>query len=328
MLKAYRKLFYIIGIFLIFVICTFFIKRYFKPFFVILLLLFLCTPIYRFLCRNKLFNNKFSALISLIFVNLMFFLTIILLSNYAIEKIIYFIKSDYKNFYDNFNYFINALSVKFNIDLNGYINNLMNRYFDNNNSVTIRQGALYTTDGIFAYFIGNLAAYFILSDKKSILNLIEQLFPKDKVKLFRTKLIDIERMVFIELRLVLITTIETILGLWCLGVENCLILGIICGILDMLPYVGTILVFFPLMIYNVMEKKYIIALAIMLLYILIAINRQIMEAKFLSVNLNIPPLYIIISMYVGIKLFGLIGLFMGPLYVISVKEIIFNNKYN
>lgn len=326
MLKAYKKLIYTVAIFFIFILCTFFIKKYFKPFFVILILLFLCTPIYKFLYRRKIFGSKFSALISLVFVNLLFFLVIILLSNYAIGKLISFFRSDYQSFYKNFIAFTETVSNRYNIDLKSYINVLSEKYLNFNDTNTIKQGALYTTDGLFAYFIGNIAAYFILSDRNSILNLLLELFPRDKVKLFRIKIMDIERMVLVELKLVLITTVETILGLWCLGVENCVILGVFCGILDILPYVGTILVFLPLMLYNVMEKRYIIALAILLLYILIAVNRQIMEAKFMSMNLNIPPIYIIISMYVGIKLFGLIGLFMGPLYVLSVKEIIFSNK--
>ena len=322
MLSAYKKLINCLILLIIFIICTFFIKRYFKPFFIILLLIFLCTPIYMFLYKKVKFGRKVSATISIILINLIFFFIIFLISDYAYGKIALFLKNDYESFYRKLIAFLKYISIKFNIDLNSILNKLSTKYTSFSDESALRKGAIYTTDTIFAYFIGNIAAYFILSDKKSSFSILNELFPKEKLTLIRKKVTDIKNMVCVEIKLVLITTVETILGFMCLGVNNSLILGLICGILDILPYVGTILVFLPLMLYNVMEKKYIIAIGICLLYIFIQINRQILEARFMSKKLKVHPLWILVSMYIGIKLFGIIGLFMGPLYIIFVKEIV------
>ncbi|MEG0642240.1 MAG: AI-2E family transporter, partial [Clostridium sp.] len=57
---------------------------------------------------------------------------------------------------------------------------------------------------------------------------------------------DLKNIFIIESKLIVLFTLETIVGFIILGVDNAILLGIICGILDLLPYIGTSLVFIPL----------------------------------------------------------------------------------
>ncbi|MEG0642241.1 MAG: AI-2E family transporter, partial [Clostridium sp.] len=66
----------------------------------------------------------------------------------------------------------------------------------------------------------------------------------------------------------------------------------------------------------------IIVVGLTALYLILMITRQIMETKFIGDKLNIHPLALIISVYIGIKIFGILGVFIGPMYVITVKEFI------
>ncbi len=50
--------------------------------------------------------------------------------------------------------------------------------------------------------------------------------------------------------------------------------------------------------------------------------RQILETKFMSSKLQLPALAIIISIYIGFKILGFLGLLLGPLYIITLKEFI------
>ena len=210
---------------------------------------------------------------------------------------------------------INVNLDDINVKLRAFYLNLINSNF-------LKKGAVYTTDGLFAYLIGNIAAYFILVDKYAIFNWFIKIFPDNKRIIIKEKLEDIIKMVEVELVLVILTSIETIFGFLALNIENAVMLGFICGILDILPYVGTIIVFLPLILYKFVMKQYIIAFGLTLLYVLIAFIRQIMEMKFMSSKLKLHPLLIMVSFYIGIKLFGLTGLFIGPIYVIIAKEII------
>ena len=120
----------------------------------------------------------------------------------------------------------------------------------------------------------------------------------------------------------MLTTIQTIFGFVILEIDSAIFLGILCGALDILPYVGTILIFLPLIIYKIYLKQYIIALGLIFLYILLQFNRQIMETKFMSTKLQIHPLLLLLSIYIGGKVFGIVGLLMAPIYVLAVREII------
>ena len=50
----------------------------------------------------------------------------------------------------------------------------------------------YTTDGLFAYLIGNIAAYFILVDKYDIFNWFIKIAPDNKRIIIKEKLEDIK----------------------------------------------------------------------------------------------------------------------------------------
>ena len=100
-------------------------------------------------------------------------------------------------------------------------------------------------------------------------------------------------------------------------------LGLVCGLLDVLPYVGTIIVFIPIIIYNIIMKNYLVSFGLICLYILVQIVREILEAKFIGNKLDIHPLVIFISIYIGAKVFGILGILVGPMYSIIAKEIIY-----
>lgn len=313
MLKDYKKIFECFVIFLIFLFITFFIKNYFTPFIIIVVFVFVCDPIYSFLTSHQIFNRKISSIISILFVNAFIFLFFYFIFNIFYSKVLVFTS----NKYVDINKVLNGFNSK---KINDKLTILYNSILNNN---YLKKGAAYTTDGIFSYFIGNVAAYFILADKYVILNWLKEIIPENKILKITKKVKNLKDMLQVELKLVLLTTIETIAGFLIFGVNDAFMLGLICGILDILPYVGTIIVFIPLIAYYIIVKKYIIAIGLGILYILVMVNRQILEAKFMSSRLEIHPLLIIVSLYIGLKLFGIIGLFMAPLYIITAKEIIF-----
>lgn len=125
-----------------------------------------------------------------------------------------------------------------------------------------------------------------------------------------------------ELILIASTTLQTILGLTALGIKNSISLGLICGALDLLPYAGTIIIFVFIAINYILKRNFIIVIGIAALYLLLQVNRQILETKLMSKKLSIHPLVMIVSIYISFKIFGMVGLITGPLYVIAAKEIL------
>ena len=109
-------------------------------------------------------------------------------------------------------------------------------------------------------------------------------------------------------------------------ISNCdEFLGFICGILDILPYVGTIIVFIPIIIYNIILREYLRVFGLIFLFILVQVVREILEAKFLSDKLDLHPLLILLSIYIGVKIFGMLGIIIGPMYGILAKGIVYSD---
>jgi predicted PurR-regulated permease PerM len=246
-----------------------------------------------------------------------------IVGNYLRDKFEIFMHSGYNMLEETIDVLCNKVSSIIKIDIT--VEGIKSKGAKLISGEFLRKGAIYTTEGIFSYFIANIAVYFMLVDKTSILSFIGKLINNDNLHLVQRKYKDINKLLKIEFSLILITTMETIFGFYALDIENALVLGIFSGILDLLPYVGIIIVFIPLIMYKISLGQYIIVIGLIFLFILLTISRQIMEAKFMSHNLKIHPLPVILSLYIGLNAFGVIGLFIGPIYVITAKEIIMSS---
>lgn len=317
----YKDIIYAIIIFIIFFLLALLVKNYFKPFFIILVLLFLCNPIYNFLCSKKLFNNNVNSIISIILVNLILFLLIFLIGNFIYNHFI-LLKGYYYNFKTEIDCFLGGINKVLNINKHIFNKNLNNIDTTLLNGDFFRKGASYTTEWIFAYFIASISIYFILVDKYAILENIKKYIGVNEFEKIKDKIYKLKEIIKIECFLVIFTTFQTITGLKILNINNYLILGVLCGILDMLPYIGTVVIFLPLILYQFYTKNYVIFLGLICLYLLLIITRQILETKFMSSKLQLPALAIIISIYIGFKILGFLGLLLGPLYIITLKEFV------
>lgn len=320
MSAKYKKLFYCIFLLIVVLLLTFLIKNYFKPFLVIVFLLIICSPITKILNKFNIFSKNINALISIIMVNTILFIILYFIGNLIINRFMLFMYNDFLNI----QIILQKVSNVTKVSIEGLNEKIREFYLNIMSSNIITKGAVYTTDGLVAYFIGNITAYFLLSDKNIFLHWVQRLISSDIIEISNTKINILKKMMLIECILALITTLETIIGFFILNINNSLILGLICGLLDVLPYVGTVIVFLPLILYMIILKKYIISFGLILLYILLAVNRQFMEAKFMSVKLGVHPLIMLLSLYIGVSTFGIMGLLVGPVYVIIAKEIIFN----
>lgn len=296
---------------------TFFVKYYFKPFMVVLIMSIICMPVYKFMIRLNIYA-KIAGALTLIIVNVI----IILILVYMGGEIYGLLKKIYISNIEMVNRIIQNISKAAGFDLNNL--KIGKSVFSIINDSKIRQGAMNTGESILAYFIANVCTFFVLIDRQNIADVVYRLFPDNIIKKIIKQKDNFVNMISIQGMLIFISMIETITGFMILGIPKFIMLGFICGILDFLPYVGTIIVFIPIIIYNIIMKNYLVSVGLICLYILIQIIREILEAKFLGNKLDVHPLVIFISIYMGAKIFGMLGILIGPMYSIIAKEIIYD----
>ena len=61
------------------------------------------------------------------------------------------------------------------------------------------------------------------------------------------------------------------------------------------------------------------AIALLILYAAVTVIRQIVEPKLVAGQLGLPPFVTLIAMYLGLKIFGVLGVFALPIIIIMLK---------
>ena len=98
-----------------------------------------------------------------------------------------------------------------------------------------------------------------------------------------------------QVTLISITGAIVLAGLLILRVKYAFALAFVIGLIDLLPYLGTGFIFVPWIIYEFIVQNYSLGIGLLVLYIIIIVQRQMMEPKVVSVNIGISPLVTLIA---------------------------------
>lgn len=113
-----------------------------------------------------------------------------------------------------------------------------------------------------------------------------------------------------------------VLGVWISGgTRTPIVVGIGIGFLDAFPVFGTGTVFIPWLLVCLLQKKYTTAFILAITYGVCMLTREFLEPKLIGDRLGILPVVILMSVYVGVKLYGFGGILLGPLSVLMVREL-------
>ena len=171
--------------------------------------------------------------------------------------------------------------------------------------------------------ISLLASFFFSRDKQVIANIGARVLPSSMVEVSQAMSEDMGKAVIGYIRaqvtLVSITAIQTIIGLTLIGVDFAFTMGIVVGIVDLLPVVGSGSVFIPWILIELIIGNVPRAIGLVVIYAFIVVVRQVLEPKLVADNLGIHPLATLIAIYVGYKLFGFLGLILGPFLLVIFK---------
>ena len=121
---------------------------------------------------------------------------------------------------------------------------------------------------------------------------------------------------FSYLIVVSITFIITLAGFMGLGVRYALLLSFLSAIFDMLPILGMAMIYIPVALVFFVSKNYFAAAAILVLYVVAIIVRQIVEPKIVSTSLGVHPVAIIAALFIGIMVNGVLGMIFCVFLVI------------
>lgn len=124
-----------------------------------------------------------------------------------------------------------------------------------------------------------------------------------------------------QLKIMGIVSIICIVGLWILRTKYAIGIGILVGICDAFPFLGTGTVFVPWALITILLGEYGKAAGYLVLYLICTFTRQVLEPKFVGKGLGVPPLAVLMSIYIGLQLYGVSGVILGPVSALIIYEI-------
>jgi predicted PurR-regulated permease PerM len=104
-------------------------------------------------------------------------------------------------------------------------------------------------------------------------------------------------------------------------VRYAFLLALVTAVLDALPVLGVGVVLVPYAAISLISGNTALGVGLLLLYGVITVVRQIAEPRLVGKSLGLHPILMLVSFYAGWKLFGVAGVFIGPLLVMIIKAL-------
>ena len=195
--------------------------------------------------------------------------------------------------------------------LNGLVGTAINTAFD-----SIKQ----LGSNLLNILLGVIIGFYILKDleyfKKFTNECCDVVFNKRRNKQTKSFLDDVDNVVskFIRGQLLdgLIVGILSSLGLWIIGLDFPVLIGMTAGIFNIIPYFGPLIGTVPAVIVGLLSGSPIKALfAVLVLLLVQQLDGAIIAPKVVGESVGIHPVFVILSIIIGGALFGLLGMLLA-----------------
>lgn len=120
------------------------------------------------------------------------------------------------------------------------------------------------------------------------------------------------------LLILVITFLELYTALCILGVDYAFLIAFLTALIDILPVFGVGVVLIPWAVVLLIGKQFFVGFGLLITYAIIMVVRQIIEPRVVSGSLGLHPLLTLFSMYVGYRVFGILGMMLAPVAVIVI----------
>ncbi len=105
-------------------------------------------------------------------------------------------------------------------------------------------------------------------------------------------------------------------GLLFITPKHALVMSLIIWIIDVIPILGSIIILGPWSLYLLVSGDIATGTKLAILAAILLVIRRTVEPKVMGSQIGLNPLPTLIAMFIGLKLIGFLGFFIGPLVVI------------
>lgn len=181
------------------------------------------------------------------------------------------------------------------------------------------------TNGLIGIIVMFVSAYLFLADWDKLHKEIQKMEApefKKRMKVIKDNILGAVGGYFLaQLKLMFIICVLLLIGFLLLRVHYALILAILIGILDALPFLGVGTALIPWAIYEFIANQTMYGVGLLILYVICLLTRQILQPRIVGQSVGLSSLSTLVLMYVGMKIAGIIGFIIAVVLGIIVKRL-------
>ena len=118
-----------------------------------------------------------------------------------------------------------------------------------------------------------------------------------------------------------ITFLEVGAGMWLMKIKMPFVISRFIAIFDILPMVGTGGIIIPWGIIAIIMGNVPLGFGMFALYLFVTVVRNTIEPKIIGQQVGLHPVATLVSMFLGTKLLGIVGLFGFPVTLVILKQL-------
>jgi len=181
------------------------------------------------------------------------------------------------------------------------------------------------SENILTYMVAPLIIYYFLSDSENMINKTLIVFPPESRNVIKKIIEDIDKVLgrYIVSQLILcgIITIATFFILIFMKIDFPLILSLINGIFNIIPYFGPIFGVIPIILIALLDSPKIALYTALWLFLLQQIEGSILSPKIIGESISMHPLTVILLLMIGGKVGGILGMILAVPLGVVIKVI-------
>lgn len=311
-----------------------------NPIIIGLVLAYLMNPLMKWLEENTRLKRGLSiAILYLGFIGILGVLIAFILP--SIISSISDIVVNFPNYIEQMNGFGNEMIARFEASYGGDIESMLNsetftqftnKFGEIMNSLlaSTLTGIASFSSGIFKFIMGLIISIYVLKDKekfgKGMKRLIYASFKDKQAKgvIAFSEEVDFVFSRYISGKLLdsSIIAVLAFIGLWLIGAPYQLLLALIIGVTNMIPYFGPFIGGTPAVVITLFYSPMTAFWVLIFIIVLQQFDGNILGPKILGDSVGVGPFWIILAIVIGGGLFGILGMLIGvPVIVVILNAI-------
>ena len=183
---------------------------------------------------------------------------------------------------------------------------------------------------LFSLLVTIIASVYFAKDLCDIKDFLKQRLPEKPLKLLNgikeTLMTKTAKLIKGYSIIIAFTFLELSLGLLVLKVKYALVIAAIIAVIDILPVLGSGTVLIPWAIISSVTGNTALGIGLIILYIVITAVRNISEPKIIGDKIGLHPLLLLTAVFLGLRLFGAVGILVAPLAAVTAKALFDKTK--